>query len=120
MSDFIKGLRRSPLGNFVSFPAEIVRTTFNITEQGLKELADPTLRSIGARRLIGLGTTLAIIPPTVVEAFRGIYGITRDELAAMRKFLPEWSENLQLYQVKIKMVIIIIQILVMALLTIRL
>ena len=93
VSDFIKGLRRSPLGNFVSFPAEIVRTTFNITEQGLKELADPALRSIGARRLIGLGTTLAIIPPTVVEAFRGIYGITRDELAAMRRFLPEWSKE---------------------------
>jgi len=93
VSDFIKGLRRSPLGNFVSFPAEIVRTTFNITEQGLKELADPALRSIGARRLIGLGTTLAIIPPTVVEGFRGLYGITRDELAAMRKFLPEWSRE---------------------------
>jgi hypothetical protein len=93
VSDFIKGLRRSPLGNFVSFPAEIVRTTFNITEQGLKELADPALRSIGARRLIGLGTTLAIIPPTVVEAFRGMYGITRDELAAMRRFLPEWSRE---------------------------
>jgi len=93
VSDFIKGLRRSPLGNFVSFPAEIVRTTFNITEQGLKELADPALRSIGARRLIGLGTTLAIIPPTVVEAFRGMYGITRDELAAMRNFLPEWSRE---------------------------
>jgi hypothetical protein len=93
VSDFIKGLRRSPLGNFVSFPAEIVRTTFNITEQGLKELADPALRSIGARRLIGLGTTLAIIPPTLVEAFRGMYGITRDELAAMRRFLPEWSRE---------------------------
>jgi hypothetical protein len=93
VSDFIKGLRRSPLGNFVSFPAEIVRTTFNITEQGLKELADPALRSIGARRLIGLGTTLAIIPPAVVETFRGIYGITREELAAMRRFLPEWSRE---------------------------
>ena len=93
VSDFIKGLRRSPLGNFVSFPAEIVRTTFNITEQGLKELADPALRSIGARRLIGLGTTLAIIPPTLVEIFRGAYGITRDELAAMRRFLPEWSRE---------------------------
>jgi hypothetical protein len=93
VSDFIKGLRRSPLGNFVSFPAEIVRTTFNITEQGLKELADPALRNIGARRLLGLGTTLAIIPPTIVEIFRGAYGITRDELAAMRRFLPEWSRE---------------------------
>ena len=25
--------------------------------------------------------------------FRGIYGITRDELAAMRRFLPEWSRE---------------------------
>ena len=57
VSDFIKGLRRSPLGNFVSFPAEIIRTSHNIVQQGLKELRDPALRSIGARRLIGFGNS---------------------------------------------------------------
>ena len=61
VSDFVKGLRRSPLGNFVSFPAEIIRTSFNIVEQGIKEMKNPALRSIGARRLIGYGTAVSII-----------------------------------------------------------
>ena len=93
VSDFVKGLRRSPLGNFVSFPAEIIRTSMNITQQGIRELKDPALRSIGARRLIGFGTAVSIIPPTVVEGFRSLYGITRDELSGMRRFLPEWSRE---------------------------
>jgi hypothetical protein len=93
VSDFIKGLRRSPLGNFVSFPAEIIRTSHNIVQQGIREVKDPALRSIGARRLLGFGTAVTVIPPTVVEMFRGMYGITRDELAAMRRFLPEWSRE---------------------------
>ena len=93
VSDFIKGLRRSPLGNFVSFPAEIIRTSHNIVQQGIKELKDPALRSIGARRLIGFGTATTIIPPTVVEVYRGLYGITREQLGAMKRFLPEWSKE---------------------------
>jgi hypothetical protein len=93
VSDFIKGLRRSPLGNFVSFPAEIIRTSHNIVQQGIKEIKDPALRSIGARRLLGFGTAVTVIPPTVVEMFRGMYGITREELSAMRRFLPEWSRE---------------------------
>ena len=93
VSDFVKGLRRSPLGNFVSFPAEIIRTSMNIVQQGVKEVKDPALRSIGARRLLGFGTAVAIIPPTVTEAFRGMYGFTRDQVSALRRFLPEWSRE---------------------------
>ena len=33
VSDFVQGMRRSPLGNFVSFPAEIIRTSTNIMEE---------------------------------------------------------------------------------------
>ena len=36
---------------------------------------------------------MATIPPALVEIFRGMYGITRDQLAAMRGFLPEWSRE---------------------------
>ena len=38
VSDFIKGLRKFPLGNFVAFPAEIMRTGTNIVETALKEI----------------------------------------------------------------------------------
>ena len=93
VSDFIKGLRRSPLGNFVSFPAEIIRTSHNIAQQGIRELKNPATRSIGARRLVGFGTAVTLIPPTVVEGFRGLYGISREQLAGMREFLPDWSRE---------------------------
>ena len=36
--DFIKSLRRLPIGNFVSFPAEIARTGTNIVRRALREI----------------------------------------------------------------------------------
>ena len=38
VNDFIKATRKLPLGNFVSFPAEIMRTTANILNRSLKEI----------------------------------------------------------------------------------
>ena len=93
VSDFLKGIRRSPLGNFVSFPAEIIRTSTNIVQRGIREVKDPIKRGIGARRLAGFGTAVTIIPPAVTEVFRGLYGVTRDQVTAVRDFLPEWSKG---------------------------
>ena len=93
VNDFLKGISRSPLGNFVSFPAEIIRTSVNIVERGVREVKDPIKRSIGARRLLGYSTALAVIPPMVTEAYRGLYGITRDQVSAVRRFLPDWSKE---------------------------
>ena len=55
----IKALRKWPFGSFVSFPAEIIRTTNNIFFLGLKEIAtgNGTLMRRGARRWAGLGAT---------------------------------------------------------------
>ena len=36
--NFPKGLRKYPIGNFVSFPAEILRTSTNIVSRGLDEI----------------------------------------------------------------------------------
>ena len=38
VSGFVKGLRKAPIGNFVSFPAEILRTSTNIVQRGLDEI----------------------------------------------------------------------------------
>ena len=38
VSDFVKGTRKLPLGNFVSFPAEIARTGTNIVERALRDI----------------------------------------------------------------------------------
>ena len=93
VSSFLQGLRRSPLGNFVSFPAEIIRTSTNIVQRGIREVKNPIKRGIGARRLAGFGTAVTVIPPAVTEIFRGLYGIGRDQVEAVRDFLPEWSKD---------------------------
>ena len=92
--EFIRALRRLPVGNFVSFPAEILRTSTNIVAKSLDEIADPITRSIGMRRLAGFSATTAILPPGVVEAVKMIYDVTEDELMALKKFLPRWSKKL--------------------------
>ena len=38
VSDFVKSLRALPIGNFVSFPAEIARTGTNIVSRALREI----------------------------------------------------------------------------------
>tara|TARA_R110001592_G_scaffold99840_1_gene284040 strand:- start:498 stop:5012 length:4515 start_codon:yes stop_codon:yes gene_type:complete len=55
----IKQLRKLPFGNYFSFPAEMTRTSYNIVEQGLREMffsgggITSAVRLRGARRLGG-------------------------------------------------------------------
>jgi hypothetical protein len=51
VSDTVRALRRLPLGTFMSFPSEILRTTTNIAQRAIKEIQDPALRAIGMKRL---------------------------------------------------------------------
>ena len=55
----IKTLRKLPFGNFVAFPAEIVRTATRIMDFNLKQMAhtDPRIRQMGLKGAIG--STLA-------------------------------------------------------------
>ena len=103
VNDFIKATRKLPLGNFVSFPAEIMRTTANILNRSLKEinfehtLSDgrivKPLQGIGYKRLFGMGTTVVGVPYATSEAFKAIYDVTEDEMQALRRFVPDWSRN---------------------------
>ena len=93
VSDFVKSVRRSPVGSFAAFPAEIYRTGANTTVRAIKELKDPVRKTIGYKRIVGQGITYAVLPPVAVETFRGLYGITRDQLSAIREVLPTWSED---------------------------
>ena len=100
VSDFVKATRRSPLGNFVSWPAEIMRTTAHILQKGLNEIKDPVLARNGYERLIGLGTAYAVIPTMLVEGVRGLYGITREQLQAMREMVAPWSVDSTLIPIR--------------------
>jgi len=93
VSDTVRALRRLPLGTFMSFPSEILRTTTNIAHRAIKEINDPALRAIGMKRLAGLTTVLAVAPIGIQSGFQALYDITNEELDALRRYLPEWSKN---------------------------
>ena len=87
----VKTARILPIGNFMSFPAEMIRTTTNIAEQGLKEMRhipaagekiigsnvtpyvnidgkglvknNNPMYGTGFKRLSGMATTLVVVPP---------------------------------------------------------
>ena len=110
VNDFVKDLRQLPFGNFVSFPAEIYRTGYNIMNQAWKEiftthtLADGRVvtpfRSIGMKRMFGLASTVVGVPYGTVEAFKAIHDVTEEEMAALRRFVPEWSKNSTLVPIR--------------------
>jgi hypothetical protein len=93
VSDTVRALRRLPLGTFMSFPSEMLRTTTNIAKRSIKEIKDPALRSIGLKRLAGMTTVLGIAPIGIQKGFQGLYNVTNEELRALKQFLPEWSKN---------------------------
>ena len=102
VSDFVKGLRKFPLGNFVAFPAEIMRTGVNIVDTALKEInysvvingqTVKPLAGRGRQRLMGMAITTAALPLGTIAAAETIYDITKDETAAMRRYVADWSKN---------------------------
>jgi len=101
--DFIKSLRKLPIGNFVSFPAEIARTGANIVQRALREINTTftlangkvikPMQGIGYTRLFGFTTTVAAIPYATQKMFQTIYDVTDDEREAIRRYVAKWSKN---------------------------
>ncbi len=92
----IKAIRKLPFGNFVSFPAEMIRTTFNILNIGAKEIAssNEALRQIGYRRMIGASFTLGGAGTAALNLASAITGTTLDELDAYkRSFAAPWNKD---------------------------
>ncbi len=118
VGNIVKASRILPIGNFMSFPSEVMRTTVGIAEQGLKEIrhSRPTRGSNvlpyvvdaatnqlvkndnvkytrGLKRLSGMAFTTVAVPELVVEGAKAIYNVTEDEINALRRFVPDWSKN---------------------------
>ena len=117
----VKTARILPIGNFMSFPSEIIRTTTNIAEQGLKELRhipnpgevirgsnvtpyvfiegkglvknNNPMYTTGFKRISGMAFTLGAVPVIATEGAKAIYDVTEDEIQALRQFVPDWSKN---------------------------
>lgn len=89
----IRMLRKMPIfGTFVSFPAEVIRTSYRTLEIAIDEYKDPRTRRIGATRIAGIAANMAVIP-MAAAFFRFISGVSREEDDAMRSFLAPWQVN---------------------------
>ena len=110
---FIEGLRRLPIGNFIAFPAEIIRTSFNTLNRGIDEVQmgarmikegraagnqalirqGRSMRDIGKRRLNGFAATTMVAGPAVQETALYLNDLSRDTIDALREIAPPWSKN---------------------------
>ena len=96
----VKTARLLPIGNFMSFPSEMLRTSTNIVELGLKEMRhskkvigsnvspivyevgkglvanDNPLYAIGAKRLVGMATFTTGVPVALTEGAKALYDVT--------------------------------------------
>jgi hypothetical protein len=94
--DVIKAIRKLPFGNFVSFPAEMMRTSFNIMNIGMKEIgsSNAALRQVGYRRMIGAYTVLGGASTAALNIASEVSGVTLEELDAYKQsFAAEWNKN---------------------------
>ena len=94
-SEAIKSFRQLPVGNFVSFPAEIIRTGFNTLETAVKELSSniPEVREIGMRRLMGALTTFVALPVAVREIGMSLSGTSEEEMQAVQDLAAPFQKN---------------------------
>jgi len=79
---FVQNVRKFPLlGNFVAFQSEMYRNSFQIFRRGQRMMRsnNPYVRQIGARKLIGFGTTVFVAPAVVLDTAKTVTGIT-DEM----------------------------------------
>jgi hypothetical protein len=113
--DVIKSIRRVPVvGNFVAFPAEIMRTSTNILNRSLKEMsfrpseslvaklgqreADRMareIRAIGAQRAAGLASAAVTLPAAATKSAHAALGVTEEQETALDRMGAPWEKGAQ-------------------------
>ena len=99
----VQGIRELPIGNFVSFPAEIIRTTSNNIAMGLKMAshANPKIRQMGIRRMMGAGMTLYGIGKGISETAYYLTNTTENQWNAYKRAgAAPWDKNKNLVPIK--------------------
>lgn len=116
----IKGIRRIPvMGNFVAFPAEIMRNSVNIVGRGLDEVGfkavegygknarslidgldvaqaqalQREIRAIGMNRLMSYTANAYAIPKMMQTAGLKMTGTSEEEFDAIKRANPEWTKG---------------------------
>ena len=90
----LKHMRRWPVGDFLSFPAEMVRITKNLVKYTLQDIrsGNPTLMREGMKRLggmtaAGLGTDMA------ANYSMDMFGITAEQADNLNQAVPEYEKD---------------------------
>ncbi len=91
----IKALKDLPIGSFVSFPAESIRTRINILRQGAKEIAseNPVLKARGQQRLSAMAVSQSALVGAGYGSAKLVFG-NDDEKIKAANILSEkpWSK----------------------------
>ncbi len=99
----VQELRKLPIGNFISFPAEILRTGANIISTGLKEAAHPNkaIQQMGIRRLTGAFLTSYAVGKGFTELAQFLTNSTQSQWNAYkRSSAASWDATSNLLAVK--------------------
>ena len=98
--NLIKGIRSVPFfGNFVAFPAEMLRTSLNTINVNLKEIAsnDRVLREMGYRGLMGQFITMGGASMGIKTLYQNVTGITQEMMDDYKRYVgPEFQRNSEL------------------------
>src|SRR6056300_880309 len=107
VGEFVRTMRASPLGNFMSWSSEVFRTGGGIFRQIMKDLKDPITGKInpitstnpmkgeGMKRLIGITAATAAIPYGIIKGSQAIFGVSNEEADAARDFVAPWAVDSQ-------------------------
>lgn len=89
----IQSLRRFPLaGTFVSFPAEIIRTSINMVRYLAEDYQNPATRSMAIRRGIGLAITSSFAYAAQAMTMAAL-GFDDEDDEAVRQMAAPWQRN---------------------------
>ncbi|MGL4517999.1 MAG: strawberry notch C-terminal domain-containing protein [Shewanella sp.] len=91
----IKSLSRFPLaGTFVSFPAEIIRTSINMIKTVNSDIksSNPKMRALGYKRIAGMAFVSSAFF-ALNAATKAMLGVTDDEEEAIRDLAAPWQKN---------------------------
>jgi len=99
----IQNLRKLPIGSFISFPAEILRTATNAIAIGLKETAhsNPAIRQMGLRRLTGASLTNFAVGTGLVSTAQYLTNSTDSQWDAYKRSgAAVWDSRSKLLPIK--------------------
>jgi len=72
-----------------------MRSGSNVVETSIKEMSSniPAIKQLGQRRLASFAITVGGIPQIAKQTGMALNDVTKDEMEALRKVVPEWSKN---------------------------